>query len=433
MGANRDTTSLSALSNWVKNLDTVSVSNLRVGIGTTNPSRLFHVVSNSSTGAIQVSNSTTGINYGIESFTNSAVGNTSNQFGVYSLADGTGTGDHFGMWSEAKGSGAFARGTFGYARGTANANQANRGVQGTAQSTSGKWNQGVYGYTEAVISGTGYNAGIDGFAKGHSGTNFGALGQTNGTGTSNYGGAFYAYGSTGANKFNYGAYGYAWGGDTNIAVYGYAADDVSNTNVGIYGRANTANGSMAGWFKGNVRIEGNLTITGSISKGSGTFKIDHPLDPENKYLVHSFVESPDMMNVYNGNITTDANGMAVVTLPSYFEASNKDFRYQLTPIGQFAQCIVKEEISSNQFVIQTDKPNVKVSWQVTGIRNDPYAKHNRIIPEETKTQEEKGKYLHPEVYGKSASEAIYNGLNDKKNEESLKKVKEAAELEQENP
>jgi len=122
----------------------------------------------------------------------------------------------------------------------------------------------------------------------------------------------------------------------------------------------------------------NLHINGNLSKMGGTFKIDHPTDPDNKYLFHSFVESPDMMNVYNGNITTDKEGYATVHLPDYFEALNIDFRYQLTVMEQFAQAIIKEKVSDNRFVIQTDKPNVEVSWQVTGIRNDDYARENRV-------------------------------------------------------
>ena len=147
-------------------------------------------------------------------------------------------------------------------------------------------------------------------------------------------------------------------------------------------------------------FNGNVHVTGTLSKTAGAFKIDHPQDPANKYLVHSFVESPDMMNVYNGNITTDANGVAVVTLPGYFETLNKDFRYQLTTIGQKANAYILKEISNNQFVIKTDIPLVKVSWQVTGIRKDPFAEKHRIIPEVEKSKKEKGKYLHPELYGK---------------------------------
>ena len=112
------------------------------------------------------------------------------------------------------------------------------------------------------------------------------------------------------------------------------------------------------------------------------------------------------MNVYNGNVTTDAKGEATVMLPEWFEALNKDFRYQLTPIGQFADAIVASEISANRFTIKTDKPNVKVSWQVTGIRKDPYANANRIPVEESKPEEARGKYLHPTEWGQSESLGI---------------------------
>ncbi len=167
--------------------------------------------------------------------------------------------------------------------------------------------------------------------------------------------------------------------------------------------ASSSAGTLTFTDNGATRMQitsaGGVSINGALSKGSGTFKIDHPQDPENKYLYHSFVESPDMMNVYNGNITTDAQGDAVVSLPTYFEALNKDFRYQLTVIGTFAQAIVMKEVEANQFIIKTDKPNVKVSWQVTGVRKDPFAEKNRVVPEVEKTGSEKGKFLHPEAYG----------------------------------
>jgi hypothetical protein len=108
-----------------------------------------------------------------------------------------------------------------------------------------------------------------------------------------------------------------------------------------------------------------------------------------------------MMNIYNGNVTTDASGEAIVNMPSYFEAENIDFRYQLTVIGTFAQAIVSKEISNNVFAIKTDKPNVKVSWMVTGVRNDPYAQAHRIVPEVAKNEHERGRYRHPELYGMS--------------------------------
>ena len=145
-------------------------------------------------------------------------------------------------------------------------------------------------------------------------------------------------------------------------------------------------------------IGGDFHVVGTLSKGSGTFKIDHPLDPENQYLYHSFVESPDMMNIYNGNVETDEKGYATVELPHYFEVLNIDFRYQLTVIGSFAQAIVKEEVVENAFVIQTNEPNTKVSWQVTGVRNDDYARENRVQVEVEKEAEAKGTRLYTPIH-----------------------------------
>ena len=164
---------------------------------------------------------------------------------------------------------------------------------------------------------------------------------------------------------------------------------------------------------GRVVVGTDLHVTGTLSKGAGAFKIDHPLDPANKYLWHSFVESPDMMNIYNGNIVTDATGKATVQLPDYFEALNMEFRYQLTVIGSFAQAIISKEVAANKFEIATSTPNVKVSWQVTGVRHDPYAQANRIPNAIDKEAANKGKYLHPELYNQPLSKAI--GYTDEKN------------------
>jgi len=153
---------------------------------------------------------------------------------------------------------------------------------------------------------------------------------------------------------------------------------------------------------GNVNITGNLSVSGTLTKGGGTFVIDHPLDPLNEVLRHSFVESPDMKNVYDGVIILDENGEAVVTLPSYFGALNKDFRYQLTPLGGSAPDLhVKEEVKDNYFVIAGGKPGQKVSWQVTGTRQDAYAKKHPVIVEEKKSDEgpyKKGEYIHPDAF-----------------------------------
>jgi hypothetical protein len=167
--------------------------------------------------------------------------------------------------------------------------------------------------------------------------------------------------------------------DDYVGWYWLGVGSSSNTTPAVF----TSSNDMAPTTADELRVPGNL------SKGGGSFKIDHPLDPANQYLSHSFVESPDMMNIYNGAVTTDKRGLATVTLPDYFEALNRDFRYQLTPIGQFAQAIVAEKINGNRFVIKTSKPGVEVSWQVTGIRHDAYANEHRIQVEQQKPQSQR--------------------------------------------
>lgn len=157
----------------------------------------------------------------------------------------------------------------------------------------------------------------------------------------------------------------------------------------------------AGVFSGDVQV------TGTLSKGAGSFKIDHPLDPANKYLYHSFVESPDMMNIYNGVAFVDGSGTVVVELPDWFEVLNQDFRYQLTAIGApQPHLYIAQEIMNNRFVIAGGVPGAKVSWQVTGIRHDPYAEAHRIPVEQEKSKRERGFYLHPELYNQPSNKSV---------------------------
>lgn len=136
---------------------------------------------------------------------------------------------------------------------------------------------------------------------------------------------------------------------------------------------------------GAITLGGNTTINGTFTAtGAKSFTIDHPLDPEHKVLRHAAAESNEVINFYSGNVTTDAAGKAVVGLPAYFEIINKDYRYQLTVIGAFAQAIVSREVTDNQFEITTSVPNIKVSWEVKGVRNDQYMRDHPYVSEEAK-------------------------------------------------
>ncbi len=128
---------------------------------------------------------------------------------------------------------------------------------------------------------------------------------------------------------------------------------------------------------GNQLVQGTQNVGGDLNVGgTKNFRIDHPEDPGNKYLVHAAIESNEVLNLYSGNVTTDNNGIVIVELPQYFESINIDYRYQLTVIGDFAQAIVSKKIKNNTFEIKTDKPNIEVSWQVTAKRNDMYLREH---------------------------------------------------------
>lgn len=261
---------------------------------------------------------------------------------------------------------------------------------GSSSTVAPHYNNGIMATSDPSVGGVSSGVYAEGNWRGVFGRNKGKTSRVGAMGVyglldsaTNYNSGYGVYGdvsSTGATSSN------------NYGVYGWARN-ASSGNYSIYGAYAGATASdYAGYFNGRIYAV-------SASSSIKAFTIDHPQDPANKYLVHSSIESNDMMNIYNGNITTDASGEATVALPGYFTALNKDFKYQLTCIGQFAQAIILEEIHENAFRIKTDKPNVKVSWQVAGVRQDAAANFYRIANEVEKPATEKGYYLVPEAYG----------------------------------
>ncbi|HEV2423635.1 MAG TPA: hypothetical protein VGZ29_02285 [Terriglobia bacterium] len=216
-------------------------------------------------------------------------------------------------------------------------------------------------------------------------------------GASGYGA--YLYGGSSTNGY----------GGSGLLVYGgsgalgdgdggdfYAGEPYGN-GVWAYG------GLDAGYFAGDVEITGNLYVFGS----SKNFRIDDPLDPANKYLNHAAIESSEVLNLYRGNVVLDGNGEAVVDLPEWFEAINKDLSYELTPIGGSAPGLyIASEVSNNQFKVGGGRPGLKVSWQVTGMRNDAQERAHPYQTEVEKPARERGYYIHPELYGAPPEKSI---------------------------
>jgi hypothetical protein len=332
--------------------------------------------------------------------------------GVYGHTSGSGASA--GVFGNNTGSGD-TYGVLGQASGTSNAN----GVYGNATGGSGT----AYGVTGTSNSDSG--AGV----RGMSGVTYGVLATTSDAGTS----ALFAENTdTSTGNSQKGVFGVAHGEGfiilffpiVSAGVFGQNNTTTGSVNAGVWGESFNPTGagvrafnwggsgdsagiiaSTLGDFAG--KFIGDVDVAGTLTKTAGTFKIDHPLAPTTKWLYHSFVESPDMKNVYDGVVTLDAKGEATVALPSYFDALNRDARYQLTAMGKSAPGLyVKSEATSNKFSIAGGVAGQKVSWQVTGIRQDAYAKARPVVAEVAKTGADKGKYLHPEAHGQAASKGV---------------------------
>ena len=165
-----------------------------------------------------------------------------------------------------------------------------------------------------------------------------------------------------------------------------------------------------------ITVSGSSGLTqihqGLAVAGTKMFKIDHPLDPENRYLTHNCMEGPKPYNVYQGMASFDQSGEAIIELPDYFEALNIDYTYQLTCVGGFSNIYVKEEIKNNQFKVAGGKAGMKVSWQVSGVRNDPHARAMAGPEEIEKSELEKGTYLYPQGYGHGLSKSVGSKIDN---------------------
>jgi len=325
-------------------------------------------------GHFEATSAGTGSHYGL--YTASSASSATTARGAYVLSTNTGSGDVIGADIVAQ-----TGGTGNHYGITAYADANNTNVTRGVLSSAGNLGSGqvIGGDFYAKSGGTGDHFGIAAASDASNASlSRGVYSYASNLGTGIVvGGRFDA--KTGGTGLHYGAFCAASGGSDAIGIFATASGGSTTT--------------YAGYFSGNVGV------TGTIYAGTKSFRIDHPVHPEDMYLQHVSVESPDMKNVYDGVVQLGANGEATVTLPDYFEALNRDLRYQLTCIGGFAPIYVAEKVNGNRFKIAGGTPGLEVSWQVTGVRQDKYAEANRIQVEVNKQPEEQGKYLYPELYG----------------------------------
>jgi hypothetical protein len=206
------------------------------------------------------------------------------------------------------------------------------------------------------------------------------------------------------------------------AGYGVYADGVSNDGLIVRGAGDDgvdvrgadhgiiAEGDTDADGQGYAgRFLGDVDVSGTLNANSKNFKIDHPRDPTGKYLKHSTIESRNRLNVYTGNVTLDGAGAATVELPAYVEAINRDYRYQLTAIGAAAPRLhIAAELDNNSFRIAGGEAGMKVSWRITGIRNDAWAREHPFQAVVDKPAAKQGTYRNPEAHGVPRTQGIEN-------------------------
>lgn len=286
----------------------------------------------------------------------------------------------------------------------------NTGVAHIANSTNAA--NGFSAIQASTNSGSNLASAITGSS---SGLAYGVSGQVEAGAT----GAAGVYGNNLRTNGGHGVYG--------IGVNGVVGESNYQAGFGIYGRnydAITPTGNGVGTYGlGYVGVWGDINPGGAFAvyangdlgaSGVKTFSIDHPTDPENKYLRHFSMESDEVLNVYRGVALFNAQGEAIVTLPNYAKEINMNYSYQLTPIGQYAPLYIKEKVENGQFVIAGGASGMEVSWIVHAERNDAYLQK---FPEKRQVELEKeswnkGKYLRPELYDQPASKKIVQPLEE---------------------
>jgi hypothetical protein len=208
---------------------------------------------------------------------------------------------------------------------------------------------------------------------------------------------------------------------TGYGVYAENFDNIAplGNGVGVAGKGfygvlgiDRYSGTQTGAY--GVYANGNMGAT-----GTKTFNIDHPKDPENKFLRHFSIESNEVLNFYRGTAVFDANGNAVIKLPDYFNDINKNISYQLTPIGAYMTLFIEEKVNAkNQFKVSGGISGKEVSWAVYAERNDLYLQKNpnhREVEVEKKGIQ-KGKYLIPALYNAKPENGIFVKPNTTKKE-----------------
>jgi len=372
-----------------------------------------------------------------------AIGAENTSSGVAVLGDITGTTNQYNAIQGSSysnynsGGGIGSGGVAGFYEGSGDG----VGVYGSIVSSTSIGIAGVFGYNARTNGGFGVNgqgyAGVVGEGVLLTQNCFGVYGATTrGVGTQGETNDIAFQGVVGRNYATYGSAGSGIGvmGDGLTGVWGQTTDGNGYGVFGINGSTSGTTNNIGVGGQGWVGVYGSFDNTSGAggygvyadgdlgSSGTKSFVIDHPLDPENKLLKHYCIESPEVLNMYRGNVVLNQNGEAVVRLPDYFESINVNYSYILTPIGAPANLYIKKKIENGNFEIAGGNPNMEVSWTVYAQRNDAYVRANPSSSEVEVQKKQPGTYIAPELFGQPKEKSMFGF--DIKNQETLKIIDE---------
>lgn len=186
-----------------------------------------------------------------------------------------------------------------------------------------------------------------------------------------------------------------------------ARTSTSTTNLGaglkniIYcgGGANEGLAVMGSGYNAALEVSnnGNAWVRGTLTKGGGSFRIDHPL-PEKKdthYLYHSFIEGPKADLIYRGKINL-INGIATVNIDEVSTMTEGTFELLTRDVQCFVNNIngwdlVRGNVVGNILTIESQNPNStdQISWMVVAERNDEWFRDSEMTDENGNTIVEK--------------------------------------------
>lgn len=332
-----------------------------LGVGTTSPQYPLHIQTSAARAGYAYSTLASGASFGLFGRSDSSSG-----VGLVGYAGAT-SGATYGVHAQSD-------------------SPAGRGLIGWATASSGDaW--GVFGYVNSS-DGTG----VVGHANAATGLTTGVLGRVDSASdeaTAVYGGAWAATGVT-------------------TGVWGVSSSTADGA-AGVYGQAIGQNGQIFGVFGSADSADGyGVFSLGELgTSGTKQFVIDHPIDPEGKYLHHYAAEGPVPLNIYSGTLTLGADGQAWVDLPDYFESINKDAGFHLTAMGKPSPMLHVAERTNGRFRIAGGEAGTQVCWMVTATRNDAWVRTHGAPVETPKGPRDRGKFLAPSLFGRPPEDGIF--------------------------